>query len=43
MRRVLRKVANGEIHNEKDYDKLGDTSTLLNPECIGDLVKGRAA
>lgn len=37
MRRILRKIAEGET------DKLGDTSTLTNPEIVDDLVKGRAA
>jgi acetyl-CoA synthetase len=35
MRRILRKVAAGEV------DQLGDTSTLLNPECVEDIIKGR--
>ncbi len=34
MRRILRKVACGEI------DSLGDTSTLLNPEVVEDIIKG---
>ena len=33
MRRVLRKVAANEL------DKLGDTSTLLNPEIVDDIIK----
>ncbi len=33
MRRILRKVAAGEV------DNLGDTSTLLNPEIVDDLLK----
>ena len=36
MRRILRKVASGEEH-------LGDTSTLLNPECVAELIAGRKA
>ncbi len=32
MRRILRKIACGEL------DTLGDTSTLLNPEIIGEIV-----
>ena len=35
MRRILRKVAAGEFEN------LGDVSTLLNPECVEDVIKGR--
>jgi acetyl-CoA synthetase len=35
MRRILRKVAEGEISN------LGDTSTLLDPTVVDDIVKGR--
>ncbi|NNC83801.1 MAG: acetate--CoA ligase [Flavobacteriales bacterium] len=34
MRRILRKVAEGEP------DKLGDTSTLLDPSVVDDIVKG---
>ncbi len=34
MRRILRKVAEGEP------DKLGDTSTLLDPDLVDDIVKG---
>ena len=33
MRRILRKVAAGET------DNLGDTSTLLNPEIVEELLK----
>ncbi|MBD66476.1 MAG: acetate--CoA ligase [Halobacteriovoraceae bacterium] len=33
MRRILRKVASGEL------DKLGDTSTLLNPEIVDEIIK----
>ena len=32
MRRILRKIAS------KDTDNLGDTSTLLNPECVQDIM-----
>jgi acetyl-CoA synthetase len=32
MRRILRKIAS------KDTSKLGDTSTLLNPECVQDIM-----
>jgi acetyl-CoA synthetase len=34
MRRILRKVAEGEA------DKLGDVSTLLDPDVVDDIVKG---
>jgi len=34
MRRILRKVAEGEA------DKLGDTSTLLDPDVVDEIVKG---
>ena len=34
MRRILRKIASGES------DRLGDTSTLLNPESVEALVRG---
>ena len=34
MRRILRKVASGET------DKLGDTSTLLDPSVVDELVRG---
>jgi len=35
MRRILRKIAEGDISN------LGDTSTLADSAVVGDLVKGR--
>lgn len=35
MRRILRKVAEGEKHN------FGDTSTLLNSECIADILTNK--
>ena len=35
MRRILRKISVNE------YDDLGDTSTLAEPEVIKDLVKNR--
>lgn len=35
MRRILRKVAEGEISN------LGDTSTLLDPSVVDEIIKGR--
>jgi len=34
MRRILRKIAEGQT------DQLGDTSTLLNPECVDELKAG---
>jgi acetyl-CoA synthetase len=34
MRRILRKIAEGDTSN------LGDTSTLLNPECVEELKEG---
>lgn len=34
MRRILRKIASGDISS------LGDTSTLLNPEVVDDIIKG---
>ena len=36
MRRILRKIATGE------NDKLGDTSTLLNPDVVEEIIKGAA-
>lgn len=35
MRRILRKVAEGEIHH------VGDTSTLLDPAVVDEIIKGR--
>jgi acetyl-CoA synthetase len=35
MRRILRKVAEGEI------ESLGDTSTLLDPTVVDEIVKNR--
>ena len=35
MRRILRKIA------ENDYSKLGDTSTLAEPEVVDSLIEGR--
>ena len=35
MRRILRKIAEGEV------DSLGDTSTLADPGVVEELVKGR--
>lgn len=34
MRRILRKIASNEA------DKLGDISTLLNPECVEEIKEG---
>jgi acetyl-CoA synthetase len=35
MRRILRKIASGDI------DELGDTSTLADPSVVENLVKDR--
>jgi acetyl-CoA synthetase len=35
MRRILRKMAEGELA------QLGDTSTLLDPTVVDDIIKGR--
>ncbi|NER12840.1 acetate--CoA ligase [Leptobacterium flavescens] len=35
MRRILRKVASGECEN------LGDTSTLLNPDIVNEIISGK--
>ncbi|MEL6257506.1 MAG: acetate--CoA ligase, partial [Pseudomonadota bacterium] len=35
MRRILRKIA------ENDFENLGDTSTLAEPEVVGDLIENR--
>ena len=35
MRRILRKVAEGDTSN------LGDISTLLNPECVEEVIQGK--
>jgi len=35
MRRILRKVASGEI------DQIGDTTTLADPAIVDEIVKGR--
>ena len=37
MRRILRKIAEGELN------ALGDTSTLADPSVVGNLIAGRAA
>jgi acetyl-CoA synthetase len=36
MRRILRKVAEGELEN------LGDTSTLLDPAVVEEIKQGKA-
>jgi acetyl-CoA synthetase len=35
MRRILRKVASNDLSN------LGDTTTLLNPECVEEIIQGK--
>jgi acetyl-CoA synthetase len=35
MRRILKKIAAGDV------DNLGDTSTLAEPKVVDDLVEGR--
>jgi len=35
MRRILRKIAEG------DFSNFGDTSTLLNPEIVDEIKEGR--
>ena len=35
MRRILRKIV------ENDLANIGDTSTLLNPECVEEIIKGK--
>lgn len=35
MRRILRKIA------ENDMSNLGDTSTLLNPEVVQDIIDNK--
>lgn len=35
MRRILRKIV------ENDLDNIGDTSTLLNPECVEQIIKNK--
>ncbi len=41
MRRILRKIAAGEVQSQKDYGKLGDISTLLDSTVVDALVEGR--
>jgi acetyl-CoA synthetase len=38
MRRILRKIAEGEIQHPSDYGKLGDISTLLEARVVDELV-----
>ena len=38
MRRILRKIAEGEIQQKSDYPKLGDISTLLDASVVDELV-----
>jgi acetyl-CoA synthetase len=35
MRRILRKVAEGELEN------IGDTTTLLDPGVVQEIIKGK--
>jgi acetyl-CoA synthetase len=35
MRRILRKIV------ENDLANIGDISTLLNPECVEEIIKGK--
>jgi acetyl-CoA synthetase len=35
MRRILRKIADGEMEN------FGDTTTLLDPSVVEDIAKGK--
>ena len=35
MRRILRKIASNDIQN------LGDISTLLNPDCVDDIIENK--
>ncbi len=41
MRRILRKIAEGEIVTSEDLHKLGDTSTLMDPEIVIQLIRDR--
>ena len=41
MRRILRKIAAGDIQTKEDFGKLGDITTLWNPEVVEELVKGK--
>ncbi len=36
MRRILRKIAEGEVSN---IEELGDLSTLANPQAVEDLLR----
>jgi acetyl-CoA synthetase len=35
MRRILRKIAEGEVSN------IGDTSTLLDPTVVNEIINGK--
>jgi len=37
MRRILRKIADG------DFSELGDTSTLIDPGVVEEIIEGRLA
>jgi acetyl-CoA synthetase len=39
MRRILRKIATGEVQTEDDIEKLGDISTLIDPTMVKRLLK----
>lgn len=41
MRRILRKIANGEITDSNDITKLGDISTLLDPGALNQIILDR--
>jgi acetyl-CoA synthetase len=43
IRRILRKIAAGEVTSPNDFEKLGDISTLVNPEQLEAIVAGRIA
>jgi acetyl-CoA synthetase len=38
MRRILRKIAVGEVRQEADMEKLGDISTLIDPDIVKRLL-----
>ncbi len=39
MRRILRKIADGSLQTDEDLGKLGDISTLMNPEVVMQLLQ----
>jgi acetyl-CoA synthetase len=39
MRRILRKIATGEVQTEADMEKLGDISTLIDPSIVKRLLQ----